>query len=54
MFSSSRTAGSLLTLCLPCTVTATRTASAPADPNPANDSATRTCTVITSLIINCD
>lgn len=37
MFSSSRTAGSLLTLGLPCTVTATRT-----------------CTVITSLIINCD
>jgi hypothetical protein len=33
--------------------TATRTASTPTDPNPANDSATATCTAITSLIIIC-
>ncbi|WP_329559406.1 hypothetical protein OG711_14350 [Streptomyces uncialis] len=43
----------LLTLGRPYTVTATRTASAPTDPNPANDTATRTCTATTSLIINC-
>lgn len=43
----------LLTLGIPYTVTATRTASTPADPNPANDTASRTCTIITSLIINC-
>ncbi|MFD7730509.1 hypothetical protein ACFV6F_09010 [Kitasatospora phosalacinea] len=35
------------------TATATRTSSAPADPNPANDSATSTCTVLTSLIVAC-
>jgi len=43
----------LLTLGLPYAVTTTRTASTPVDLNPANDSATRTCTVVTSLIINC-
>ena len=43
----------LLTLNHAYTVTATRTASTPADPNPANDSATRTCTILTSLIISC-
>ncbi|MEV0096231.1 hypothetical protein [Streptomyces sp. NPDC050738] len=34
-------------------VTATRTASSPADTNAANDSASRSCTALTSLIINC-
>jgi uncharacterized repeat protein (TIGR01451 family) len=34
-------------------VTATRTASSPADPNPANDSASRTCSILTSLIVHC-
>jgi hypothetical protein len=43
----------LLTLSHACTVTATRTASSPAGPNPASDSATRTGTIITSLIIDC-
>ncbi|MYS22292.1 40-residue YVTN family beta-propeller repeat-containing protein, partial [Streptomyces sp. DvalAA-14] len=43
----------VLSLDLPYSVTATRTASSPADPNPANDRATRTCTVVTSLLINC-
>ena len=43
----------LLTLGLPYAVTATRTASSPVDLNPANDSATRTCIVVTSLIISC-
>ncbi|MCZ4101427.1 IPT/TIG domain-containing protein [Streptomyces sp. H39-C1] len=43
----------LLSLNLPYSVTATRTASAPVDLNSANNSATRTCTVITSLIISC-
>jgi hypothetical protein len=43
----------LLTLNHAYTVTATRTASALVDTNPANDSATRTCTIITSLIISC-
>lgn len=33
--------------------TATRTASSPTDPNPANDSATTSCTVVASLIIIC-
>ncbi|WP_406149393.1 hypothetical protein [Streptomyces anulatus] len=32
---------------------ATRTTSNPTDPNPANDTATATCTVLTGLIINC-
>ena len=44
----------LLTIGIPYAVTATRTASAPTDPNPANNSATRTCTILTSLIISCD
>jgi hypothetical protein len=43
----------LLTLNLPYTVTANRSSSAPVDLNPANDGATRTCTVVTSLIIGC-
>lgn len=43
----------LLTLGLPYTVRVARTAGTPVDTNPANDSATRTCTVVTSLIINC-
>ena len=44
----------LLTIGIPYAVTAARTASAPTDPNPANNSATRTCTILTSLIISCD
>jgi hypothetical protein len=43
----------LLTIGLPYTVTATITASAPADPNPANNTATETCEVLTSLIVTC-
>ncbi|MEU3460563.1 IPT/TIG domain-containing protein [Streptomyces sp. NPDC006733] len=43
----------LLTLGLPYGVTANRTASTPVDLNAANNSSTRTCTVITSLIITC-
>ncbi|WP_052434108.1 beta-propeller fold lactonase family protein [Streptacidiphilus melanogenes] len=43
----------LLTLGLPYTVTVGRSASSPVDLNPANDSASRSCTVITSLLINC-
>jgi len=43
----------LLTLDTPYPVTATRTASTPVDLNPANDRASRTCTVLTSLIISC-
>jgi hypothetical protein len=43
----------LLTVGLPYTVTATRTGSSPADPNTADDTATRTCTVVTSLVITC-
>ncbi|MFE9848143.1 hypothetical protein ACFYPN_04895 [Streptomyces sp. NPDC005576] len=34
-------------------VTATRTASAPTDPNPANDSATAQCTVISIILATC-
>jgi hypothetical protein len=37
----------------PMTVTATRTASTPADPNPANDTATAGCTVISGLLAIC-
>ncbi|MFF8958599.1 hypothetical protein [Streptomyces sp. NPDC014894] len=37
----------------PLPATATRTTSTPTDPNPANDSATTSCTVITGLIILC-
>ncbi|WP_405433508.1 hypothetical protein [Streptomyces anulatus] len=33
--------------------TATRTTSTPTDPNTANDTATKTCTAVTSLIITC-
>ncbi|MFF7361511.1 hypothetical protein [Streptomyces sp. NPDC008125] len=33
--------------------TAARASSTPTDPNPANDTATRNCTVLTSLIITC-
>ncbi|GAA2114429.1 DUF11 domain-containing protein [Kitasatospora saccharophila] len=35
------------------TATATRATSTPADPNPVNDTATRSCTVLTGLIITC-
>ncbi|MFD9637452.1 hypothetical protein [Streptomyces violascens] len=34
-------------------VTGTRTASTPNDPNPANDSATATCTVISVILATC-
>ncbi|HEY3477613.1 MAG TPA: IPT/TIG domain-containing protein, partial [Streptomyces sp.] len=44
----------LLSLNLPYSVTAIRTASAPVDLNSADDRATRTCTVLTSLLISCD
>ncbi|WDN57575.1 DUF11 domain-containing protein (plasmid) [Streptomyces clavuligerus] len=43
----------ILSLGTPYTVTATRTTSAPTDPNPANDRASRTCTATTGLIISC-
>jgi YVTN family beta-propeller protein len=43
----------LLTLGLPYQVTVTRSASTPVDLNPGNDSAARSCTVVTSLLINC-
>ncbi|MEU3510478.1 hypothetical protein ABZ733_21755 [Streptomyces longwoodensis] len=42
-----------LTVGLPYTVTVQRTASSPADPDPSDDTASRTCTVITSLIVTC-
>jgi uncharacterized repeat protein (TIGR01451 family) len=42
-----------LTLGLPYTVTAKRLSSTPADPVPADDTASSTCTVLTSLIISC-
>ncbi len=35
------------------TATATRTASSPGDPNAANDSAAKTCSAVTGLIVNC-
>ncbi|MEU8319494.1 DUF11 domain-containing protein [Nonomuraea sp. NPDC048881] len=35
------------------TVTGVRTTSAPADPNPANDSASATCTVISVVLVTC-
>ncbi|GHG51479.1 hypothetical protein GCM10017567_87830 [Amycolatopsis bullii] len=35
------------------TATAKRTASSPADPNPANDSAAKTCSALTGLIVTC-
>ena len=37
----------------PLSATATRTTSTPADPNPANDRSTASCTVITGLLIHC-
>ncbi|KOG87533.1 hypothetical protein ADK38_24920, partial [Streptomyces varsoviensis] len=37
----------------PVSVTGTRTASTPADNNPANDSATATCTVISVILATC-
>ncbi|MFD6418773.1 hypothetical protein [Streptomyces sp. NPDC060194] len=37
----------------PLNATATRTSSTPNDPNPANDTATTSCTVLTGLIITC-
>lgn len=37
----------------PLPASAARTASAPADPNPANDTDTATCTAVTSLVIAC-
>jgi uncharacterized repeat protein (TIGR01451 family) len=43
----------LLSLDTAYVVTATRTSSTPVDLNPANDSATQTCTILTSLIISC-
>ncbi|WP_435598603.1 beta-propeller fold lactonase family protein [Streptomyces anulatus] len=43
----------LLSLGTPYTLTVTRTAGSPADPNPGNDTASRTCTALTPLIINC-
>ncbi|MEV7097193.1 hypothetical protein AB0M80_30495 [Amycolatopsis sp. NPDC051045] len=35
------------------TTTAQRTASSPTDPNPANDSASKTCSALTGLIVTC-
>jgi uncharacterized repeat protein (TIGR01451 family) len=35
------------------TTTAQRTASSPSDPNPANDSASKTCSALTGLIVTC-
>ncbi len=35
------------------TTTAVRTASSPTDPNPANDSASKTCSALTGLIVTC-
>jgi hypothetical protein len=43
----------ILTIGLPLKATATRTASTPEDPNPANDSSSANCNVITGLIIIC-
>lgn len=43
----------LLSIGLPYTFTARRTASSPQDPNPANDSATIQCTVVTPLLVTC-
>ncbi|MFJ3906299.1 hypothetical protein [Streptomyces sp. NPDC090025] len=37
----------------PLSVTGTRTASAPLDPDPANDSATATCTVVSIILVTC-
>lgn len=43
----------LLTVGIPLNATATRTASSPADPNPANDQAKARCNVVTGLLILC-
>jgi len=43
----------LLTVGLPFTFTTSRTSSVSRDLNPANDSVTTTCTVVTPLLINC-
>lgn len=43
----------LLSLGTPYTLTASRTASTPNDPAPGNDTASRTCTATTPLLINC-
>ncbi|RZQ64703.1 DUF11 domain-containing protein [Amycolatopsis suaedae] len=43
----------LLTVGLPVTFTATRTATVPEDVNPGNDRASTTCTVITPLLVSC-
>jgi uncharacterized repeat protein (TIGR01451 family) len=43
----------LLNIGLPYTFTARRTASTPQDPNPANDTATVQCTVVTPLLVTC-
>ncbi|MFF5390397.1 hypothetical protein ACFY5H_18905 [Streptomyces sp. NPDC013012] len=37
----------------PVTVTGVRTASAPVDPNPANDSAAVTCTALSVVLVSC-
>jgi hypothetical protein len=42
-----------LTVGLPLSATATRTASTPTDPNPTNDQATANCIEVTNLIIRC-
>jgi hypothetical protein len=46
------TSAGLLTLG-PLVASAERTQSTPADPNPANDRATRTCTALTGLLVSC-
>lgn len=43
----------LLSIGLPYRFTATRTTSSPTDPNSANDTATTTCTALTSLLVSC-
>jgi uncharacterized repeat protein (TIGR01451 family) len=43
----------LLDIGLPFRFTVRRTASAPTDPNPANDSASTTCTVVSVLLASC-
>jgi Domain of unknown function DUF11 len=43
----------LLSIGLPYTFTSSRTASVSRDLNPANDAASRSCTVITPLLVNC-
>jgi uncharacterized repeat protein (TIGR01451 family) len=43
----------LLDIGLPFTFSAQRTASSPTDPNPANDSASTTCTVVSVLLASC-